>query len=143
MTPFSVIYDRFMGKISDPDLLSMFEDDMSTLLENYLIVAIVQFRQCKKGQDIDFMEKRFNESLSIEEIEIYASYMVVEWLSPMINNIQSLKPLMVTRDYQSYSQANHLSKMVDLRRDAEAKANRLMVQYSYYTNGNSYFGGDK
>lgn len=143
MTPFSVIYDRFMGKISDPDILSMFEDDMSQLLENYLISAIVQFRQCKKNKDIDFMEKQFNESLTIEEIEIYASYMIVEWLNPMINNIQSLKPLMVTRDYQSYSQANHLEKMIKLRQDAKADANKMMVQYTYYTNQSDYFGGDK
>ena len=142
MTPFSVIYDRFMGKISDPDLLNMLQEDIDKLLENYLIAAIIQFRQCKKSLEVDYVEKQFNGKLTMEEIEIYANYMVVEWITPMINNIQSLKPLMVTRDYQSYSQANHLDKMVSLRRDAEAKANKMMVQYTYYSKDSDYFGGD-
>ena len=136
MTPFSKVYNRFLTKISDPILLDMFEDDMKDMMKDYLIAAIVKFPQCKKGKTANFDQDQFDESLSMEEIEIYASYMVSEWVKPLINNIQSLKPLMVTRDYQSYSQANHLDKMINLKNDSEADANRMMVRYTYYGGGN-------
>lgn len=136
MTPFQEIYNRFLTKISDPVLLDMFEDEMEDQLRDYLITSVVKFPQCKKGKSINLTDNHFEEKLTMEEIEIYATFMVAEWIQPMINNIQSLKPLMVTRDYQSYSQANHLDKMVKLRDTAEAQAKRMMVTYTYY-------GGDK
>lgn len=132
-TPYKDIFVSFLGKISDPYLADMTDDDFDALLLKYLNSSIPKFRKCK--QDLSLKdESGFTETLTDEEIEILANLMVVEWLRPHVNNLELLKQALTPKDFKLTSQANHLKELQTLRRDTQAEISRLLVDYSYNNN---------
>lgn len=78
-TPFSVIYDRFFSKVTDDMYMEITLDETNALLFELLIGAIPWFEFPR----VDLNNKtstEFLSSLTEEEINILAIYMVVEWL---------------------------------------------------------------
>ncbi|OME41506.1 hypothetical protein BSK58_14900 [Paenibacillus odorifer] len=73
----------------------------------------------------------FSSELTQEEIEIIALLMTVEWIRPRINNIELLKQSLNTKDWNFYSQANHLKELRTLKEETENEIDRLIVSYSY------------
>lgn len=102
-TPFSVIYDSFLSKITDDMYMELTELDTYKILEQLLISAIYKFEFPRfnihdyeenyaedegiyngvesNGQDakiILYNEGHFNSKLTQEEINILSTYMIVE-----------------------------------------------------------------
>ena len=99
-TPFSSIYESFLSKITDDMYMELTKEDTYKLLEDLLISAIPKFEFPRvnlfdyvRGKDIvettldevgNFEQANlyevgyFNAELSMEEINILATYMVVE-----------------------------------------------------------------
>ena len=134
-TPYTAIYTSFLDKISDQYLASMVDEDLKTLLLKYLNNAVPKFHKCKNdlSQRTDENDG-FVDNLTVEEIEILANLMVVEWLRPHVNNLELLKQALTPKDFKLTSQANHLKELQTLRRDAQAEISRLLVDYSYNNN---------
>ena len=92
ITPFSKVYDRFFSKITDDMYMELTEFDTYRLVEQLLVSAIHSFEfprvdltnyvlsSVTEENEIETLEGHFNEELSDEEINILATYMVVEWL---------------------------------------------------------------
>ena len=92
ITPFSKVYDRFFSKITDDMYMELTEFDTYRLVEQLLVSAIHSFEfprvdltnyvlsSVTEENEIERLEGQFNEELSEEEINILATYMVVEWL---------------------------------------------------------------
>ena len=57
--------------------------------------------------------------------------MVLEYLNPKIIATENMNQFLTTKDYKIYSQANHLSKMLELKNQIKSEVNHLMSQYSY------------
>jgi len=132
-TPYKDVFASFLGKISDPYLADMTDNDIDAQLLKYLNSSIPKFRKCK--QDLSLKdESGFTETLTGEEIEILANLMVVEWLRPHVNNLELLKQALTPKDFKLTSQANHLKELQTLRRDTQAEISRLLVDYSYNNN---------
>ena len=134
-TPYTAIYTSFLDKISDQYLASMVDEDLKTLLLKYLNNAVPKFHKCKNdlSQRTDENDG-FVDNLTVEEIEILANLMVVEWLRPHVNNLELLKQALTPKDFKLTSQANHLKELQTLRRDTQAEISRLLVDYSYNNN---------
>ena len=133
-TPYSIIDNSFLNKITDDFLLTMDDEDLQELIDMYRFSANIRFKQCNKLMDRDEDLRQYNQALTDEEIEILANLMVLEWLKPLINSIEVLKQGMSTKDYQMFSQANHLKELMVLRKETNAEINRLIVSYTYSSN---------
>lgn len=133
-TPFSEVDNLFLEKISDDMLLSMRPEDIQVMLDNYRRSAGVRFKLCSKTSNKDKVKREYIEELTDEEQEILANIMVIEWIKPRINSIELLETTMSTKDYQTFSNANHLRSLQALYNGVTAEIDRMIVSYSYSQN---------
>ena len=130
-TPFTVLYDSVLSKIRDYDFFNMKQDEIYEVLSDYLRPAIAAFRSCK--QDISQRtETGFECTLTDTEVEILANYMTIAYLdSNYIRVPLALKQTLSSKDFNAFSPANHLDKMVEMREKYRKDNETLLVRYSY------------
>ncbi len=155
-TMFEEIYDRFLGKITDdiyfsPNGEGLAEwtlEDTKADLFNILMDAIpgfefprfplYDFYEVKKGDSGDIInldeikEKPgwyFNCHLTSEEINIFALLMYNVWLQRQIASIEQTRMKYSGSDFKMTSQANHLAKLMELKREAERQAHHMQRLY--------------
>ncbi len=141
-TSYDVVDNSFLNKITDDYLLTIPDEELQRMIDNFRTSASVKFKQCSKIQNKDKTSREYTETLTDEEVEILANLMVLEWLRQRINSIELLKQTMSTKDYQMYSQANHLKSLMDLKKMTEAEVSRMIVSYTYSNNSLSLLGRD-
>jgi hypothetical protein len=130
-TLFQEIFDIFLDKVKDYTFLSLTAEDMDTLLSGYLKSAIVKFKKSKVDLSYDPHLMQFNNELGYEEMEILAMLMCVEYITPQIMTTEILKQTLASKDYQMFSQAQHLKELKDLRKQLRAEINSLINNYTY------------
>lgn len=130
-TPFTELYDSVLGKIKDYDFFNMEQEQVYEVLSDYLRPAIAAFQSCK--QDISQRtEEGFVCTLTDMEIEILANYMTISYLdSNYIRVPLALKQTLSSKDFNAFSPANHLNKMVEMRETYRKDNEALLVRYSY------------
>lgn len=133
-TPYSVIENSFLNKITDDLLLSMVDEDIEAMLDSYRVSASVMFKQCAKLSDTDDVKRVYSTTLTNEEIEILANLMVLEWLKQRINSMELLRMSMSTKDFRTYKQSEHLNSLLALKKDTLGAVDRLIVSYTYSKN---------
>lgn len=127
-TPFSVVYDRFLSKITDDMYMEMTEEETENLLQELLLNAIPWFefpRVDLEQRD----ESEFLVSLSNEEINILATYMIVEWMGQQLATVELIRMKYSGSDFKFTSQANHMHKLKDLQKEYERKGLHLQRLY--------------
>lgn len=153
ITPFSKVYDSFLTKITDDMYLELSELDTFRMLEELLIAAIPKFEfprinifdyeeeeieisnYC--GMDSDYQQVNaylygnghFNTILNLEEINILAVYMIVEWLSQQLASVENTRMKYSGSDFKFTSQANHMQKLLTLKKDYEREGFHLQRLY--------------
>ena len=130
-TPYSVFDNRFLGKITDDLLLTMSDEGLERTIDMYRSSAVIRFKQCNKFGTHDDESRVYEADFTNEEVEIVASYMVLEWIRQRINSIELLKQGMSTKDYKTFSQSAHIDSLMKLKKDTEVENNRLVVGYTY------------
>ena len=150
-TPFSSIYESFLSKITDDMYMELTQEDTYKLLEDLLISAIPKFEFPRvnlfdyvRGKDIvettwdevgHFEQANlyevgyFNAELSMEEINILATYMVVEWLGQQLASIENVRMKFSGTDFKFTSQANHMQKLLVIKKDYEREGFHLQRLY--------------
>lgn len=154
-TPFSVIYDSFLSKVTDDMYMELNELDTYRLLERLLQNAIHKFEFPRfditnyeetevddvgtyEGVDSDNMEVpmikyiggHFNVVLTQEEINIISTYMIVEWLGQQLASVENTRMKASGSDFKFTSQANHMAKLLTLKSDYEREGFHLQRLYS-------------
>ena len=154
ITPFSKVYDNFLSRITEDMYMELTELDTFRLLEELLISAIPKFEFPRVNinsyelEGIDDVEKYsgvesnhkevnaiiyndgyFLNSLTQEEINILSVYMVVEWLGQQLASIENTRLKYSGSDYKFTSQANHMSKVLALKKDYEREGFHLQRLY--------------
>jgi hypothetical protein len=131
-TPFEDIYVFFLSKVTDFSFANFTDLELEDELEMYLRSASAKFFSAGETRLIkDFALREFRNDLTDLEKEILASLMIVEYLNPKIIATENMKQFLASREYKIYSQANHLSKMIELRNQVKQEVNHLMTLYSY------------
>lgn len=134
-TPYKEIYDRVYHKISDYSFLKLTESEVEDILKKYLLSAIIKFKCSKKDlSDRDETLNQFNQDLTDEEKEILATLLCVEYLTSHLITSDLLKPRLGTKDWNLYSQANHIKEIREIRNQMKSEANQMMINYSYSKN---------
>ena len=123
------VYDSFLSKITDYDYLKLSEEDLNEELAMKLKSAIAKFII---ADDIEINEitETFNRELSYLEIEILAYGMVLSWVEPLVNNVETMKQRLSCKDFSVYSQAKHLAELNEVRIRANREFNYWINRYS-------------
>jgi len=131
-TLYEEIYLLFRAnKIKDIDVLSLPNSEIEKMDLGYLKSARSKFKTCKKMSNYDNDLKQFNEKLTDEEIEILATLMIIEWITPKINATEFLRINMDSKDFRMLSPANQLKQSIELRNSFKREASSLMGSYSF------------
>ncbi len=132
-TPYSEIDNMFLADISDDTFLIFDEEERAEILNNLRRKAVTRFRSCKKDLfDRNDVAEQFTADLTDEEILIVATAMRKFWLNDKIYDLRLLKQRMSTKDWKMTSQANHLLRLLDLKKVIDKDLDEMIVRYTYY-----------
>ena len=154
ITPFSLIYDSFLSKITDDMYMELTELDTFSMLQELLLSAIPKFEfprvdlnnyelldiedqitytgiesENQLVSGVIYSSGYFNCRLNIEEINILSTYMIVEWLGQQLASIENVRLKYSGSDFKFTSQANHLQKVLVLKKDYEREGFHLQRLY--------------
>jgi hypothetical protein len=132
-TPYSEIYNTFLGKITDYDLPKFDDVDREDIIFGYMKSACVNFNKvCKIDlYDRDEILKQFNNGLDDEIVDIISELMLVEWLKPKVLSTENLKNCLSTKDFSLFSPANLLKEMRETLTLCKNNARSLINNYSF------------
>lgn len=153
-TSFSLVYDSFLSKITDDMYLELTELDTFRMLEQLLLSAIEKFEfpridiwdyelfqisdettyngaesNHKQVSATIYSGGYFNNLLTHEEINILAVYMIVQWLSQQLASVENTRMKYSGSDFKFTSQANHMQKLLQLKKDYEREGFHLQRLY--------------
>ena len=137
-TPYEKIYERFLSKITDFNLVEIDDYSFDKMMQGWLNSSIVRTRKCEHDLSLRSDEtQEFTENLSDLEIELLSLGMVDAWVTPMLNSTELTLQFIGGKEEKYYSQAQHLSELRNLKKENALEMNRLHNYYTY-TN-NDYF----
>ena len=138
-TPFTDVYNRFLGKITDDMYMELTPEDTMRDLTNLLVDAIPGFEFPRKNlldYNIDTTSANvlestssFTEDLSSEEINILAILMMVNWVQRQITSIENTRMKYSGSDFKFTSQANHLAKLLSLLKEVQRQSHHMQRLY--------------
>ena len=132
-TSFSEVYNSFLSKITDDMYMELTEEDTFKILQQLLVSAIEKFEFPRQNLDYEFKQPEqewgFINLLTQEEINILATYMIVEWLGQQLASIENVRMKYSGSDFKFTSQANHIQKVLQLKKDYEREAFHLQRLY--------------
>ena len=140
-TPFSVIYNSFLSKITDDMYMELTPEDTYKILQQLLLSALPKFEFPRQSLDYTTIEVEneqdeepliewvFINNLTNEEINIITSYMIVEWLGQQLASVQNTRMKYSGADFKFTSQANHMQKLLQLKKDYEREGFHLQRLY--------------
>lgn len=133
-TPFSAIYTSFFSKITDDMYMELDRKQTEGILQELLIGAIPWFEFPKVNIfDYDEDMETFNIHLNNEEINILATYMIVGWLDQQLASVENTRMKYSGSDFKFTSQANHMQKLLQLKKDYERTGFHLQRLYKRRT----------
>lgn len=133
MTPYQIVYDAFLAKMTEDEWATWTQEEVNMDLRAILEGAIPWFKFPRTS--LDRNDEGFNGDLSNEEVQILASFMKCEWLNRTILTWENIKPLYEERDF---SQANLLDKFNETLTNEKKNAASLERIYYRSINGKPY-----
>ena len=127
-TTFDEIYNRFLSKITDDMYMVWSIEDTQKDLYNIFIDALPGF-EFPRFPLYDFNETSYNVQLSSEEINILALLMYNVWLQRQLASIENIRMKYSGSDFEMTSQANHLDKLMKLKKEAERQSIHMQRLY--------------
>lgn len=153
-TSFTLVYDSFLSKVTDDMYMELTQLDTYRMLEELLLSAIEKFEFPRinlqdyellgvidqtiyngaesNNQDVIailYEDGHFNNSLTHEEINILAIYMAVEWFSQQLASIENTRMKYSGSDFKFTSQANHMAKILQLKKDYQREGFHMQRLY--------------
>lgn len=126
-TPFCIIYDRFLSKITDDMYLELTKEDTYRDLRDILENSIGNFKFPRfplyNYQLVDNLPLTangvpnngfFESRLTREEVDIVSDLMALEWIRRQILSVENTRMKYSGSDFKFTSQANHLDKLMKL-----------------------------
>lgn len=136
-TPYEKIYDRFLDRITDFNLVELDDHTFNKMLKGWLYSAIVKTRTSSNLIARDDENEVFENALSDLDIELLAMGMVLAWLDQRINSTEYTNLFVGGKEEKFYSPSSQLSELRALRADTLREMQQLYT-YDTYVN-NDYF----
>ena len=140
-TPFSDVYSSFLSKITDDMYMELSPQDTYKILQELLLSALVKFEFPRVNLDYTILEEQDEETgqiltkwifihkLTVQEINIIATYMIVEWIGQQLASVENVRMKYSGSDFKFTSQANHMQKLLQLKKDYEREGLHLQRLY--------------
>ena len=165
-TPFTKVYNRFLGKITDDMYIELTPEDTIKDLQNLIIDAIPGFEFPRKNlmdyeiktavkredellpddfvigvvwgtipeddaqiPNVVIEQSSFAAELTDEEINILALLMMCAWVNRQVASIENTRMKFTSSDFKMTSQANHLSKLMNLLAEAQRQSFHMQRLY--------------
>ena len=137
-TPFTQVYNRFLGKITDDMYMELTPEDTVRDLRNLLIDAIPGFEFPRKNlleytiveaENALEEESSFAADLDSEEINILAILMMIGWTQRQVTSIENTRMKYSSSDFKFTSQANHLAKLLTLLTETQRQSHHMQRLY--------------
>ena len=139
-TPFSEVYASFLSKITDDMYMELTPQDTDKIIEELLFSALPKFEFPRKELSYTLEEDEddkgnsvftyyFNNELTQEEINIISTYMIVEWIGQQLASIENVRMKYSGSDFKFTSQANHMQKLLQMKKDYEREGFHLQRLY--------------
>lgn len=147
-TPYEKIYENLLPKFRSYEIHIMTEEEVKDYLHDFLIPAISRFHVCRKDlNDRDDVAECFNPELSDMEIEILSNYVLLEYIdSTYVRTPTLLKVNLSSSDFNAFSPANMLDKLLAMHKTYLAENEALLSRYAWIgarENGVSWSAGYK
>lgn len=140
MTSFDDVIGLFLSKITDLEgLLGLTEQERNEEFAMALKTTMAKFIK-KKNIVADYGARQFNRTLTDLEQQIISLGMVSAWITPKVNSIELMKPVLTSKEYTTYSQANQLDKLMLCKDNAE---NEFLYWINQYILQNTMEGVEK
>ena len=131
-TPYSDVYNLFLSQVTDYDLAVMEETSLEENLQYWLMSAIGYFSNCRQDlTEFDLTLNEFTPDLTMNEKQILAKFMVVVYMDTHLIHDSLLKTALNSKDYRTYSPANQIKALIEVKSKINSEANTLMSRYSY------------
>lgn len=131
MTDLQIIYDTFLSQITDDMYMEITPEETNALLFMLFQNAIPWFEFPRfNPYDFDKEIEVYNCTLTQEEIKIISVYMIVEWLGQQLASVELARMKYSGSDFKFTSQANHMHKLKDLKKEYERQGFHLQRLYS-------------
>lgn len=129
-TAFNEIYIKFKAKITDDMFMELTPGETDSLLKELLLNSLHNF-EFPRVNIYDYNEEleEYNISLTTEEQNIIATYMIVEWLSQQLASVENTRMKYSGSDFKFTSQANHMAKLQAMKKDYERRGFHLQRLY--------------
>ena len=140
-TLFEEVYDRFFGKITDDMYMEWTKEDTERDLYNILMDALPGFVfprfplysftnvEIASEETGTVAVPAFSAHLTTEEINILALLMYNTWLQRQVASIEQTRMKYSGTDFKMTSQANHLAKLIELKKEAERQSHHMQRLY--------------
>lgn len=130
MTLLSTIYNTFFAKITDDMYMELTEADTHAMAFD-LFESALQWFEFPRVDIYNYSTEleEYNIDLDKEEINIIATYMVVEWLGQQLASVELTRMKYSGSDFKFTSQANHMHKLTNLRKQYERQGFHLQRLY--------------
>ena len=129
-TPFSNIYNAFLAKITDDMYMELTPADTENMLQELFLGALHYFEFPRQNiYDYDLELEEYNIELTNEEINVIATYMIVEWIGQQLASVENTRMKYSGSDFKFTSQANHMQKLLQLKKDYERLGFHLQRLY--------------
>lgn len=130
MTSFESIYNTFLSKITDDMYMELSKEETMPLLLELFENSLHWFEFPRFNlYDYDREIEEYNIDLTQEEINIIATYMIVEWMGQQLATVELIRMKYSGSDFKFTSQANHLHKLQNLQKEYERKGFHLQRLY--------------
>ena len=131
-TYFKPIYDSFLSKITDDMYMALTKEETEGMLQELLLSAIPHFEFPRVGMEFtqdDLGEYYFISDFTFEEVNILATYMVVEWIGQQLASVENTRMKYSGSDFKFTSQANHMQKLLQIKKDYDREGFHLQRLY--------------
>lgn len=133
-TPYEKIYSNLLPKFHSYEILAMPSEEIEDYLHDFLLSATVKFHVCR--QDLtnrDDELQQFNVDLTDLEIEILTNYLLLEYLdSTYIRTALLLKVNLSLSDFNTFSSANLLDKLLSMHNTYLSENEGLLSKYAWF-----------
>lgn len=144
-TDYDVLYENLLPKFKSYDIPLLTITEVRDLLHDYLRPAIVRFHVCRKDlSNRDEIRERFNCLLNDDEIEILSNYMLLEYIdSNYIRTPSLLKVNLSSSDFNAFSPANFLDKLLAMQERYSSENETLLSRYAWKADKETFTFGKK
>lgn len=129
-TPFSAVYKKFFTYVTDDMFMEISREETEAALQDYLMAAIQLFEFPRQDlNDYDEVLESFNITLTNEEMNVLAVYMMSPWFDQQLASCELVRMKFTGADFKMTSQANHMSKLQTLKEHYMQKGFHLQRLY--------------